>query len=152
MGTGRAGHVERVVAAAVEQEAVDIAGSICVSSYDLARRVDPETLGIGRAGHVECGGAAAVEQEAADCAVRHAVISHDLARRVYTGSNGIGRAGYVERGVAALIKQQAVDCQSTGLSSEKSPHLAQVISPGSIGADHAEHLEPVISSPLNLDP
>ena len=64
MGIGRAGHVERGVAALIQQEAVAIAGSIVVISHDLARGVDPVGLCNGRAGHVERGVAALIEQEA----------------------------------------------------------------------------------------
>src|SRR5438874_8632327 len=110
MGADRAGHVERRVAAIIQQEAVVNAGSIAVTSNDLARVVDPEPEGggLGRgAGHVERGVAALIEQEAVGTA-RIEVISHDLARGVYPGSSrDIERARDLKGGVAALIEQEA---------------------------------------------
>src|SRR5262249_30506297 len=58
IGMGRAGHVERGVAAIIEQEAV-VPGSIVVPSHDLARVVYPVCKvtmdGFGRAWHIERG-------------------------------------------------------------------------------------------------
>src|SRR5262249_14893674 len=90
-GTGRARHVNRGVAALIEQEGVDIAGSIPIPSHDLARGVDPVGLGTVRARHVERGVAALIGQETMACAAIRAP-SHDLAPCVDPGGAGIGVA------------------------------------------------------------
>src|SRR5262249_26711668 len=109
-GTERAGHVERGVAALIEQEAMR-SGSIVVRSHDLARGIDAVRFGRPRAGRVYRGVPALIEQETVALIVgKIAISSHDLAQVAAPVGNRATpqHALHVERCVIAPIEQEAV--------------------------------------------